>query len=367
MVYYFYILVCISGAAFVDNNNTNFRQQSKRNFAIIMGGIIFLLGALRHKYVGTDTPHYVGYLIPQAINQSYSQLFENARDPIFYMFAKSIYQITNDIQYILAVVAFLYALLVSATLYRFSKNIALTFLILLTFRYFPYSMTALRQAIAFAIVFYSTRFIFEKKYIQFAAAIIIASLAHKSALSLLPLYFVQFIPLNRNSLLLTIILLAATYVLKDSFVSILNILPDTSQYAGYIRWNKNQEDYGYLYYYLYIAVFIVVNFLLLYTEPFKLNEQKLRFYYFAFAIGIFFQTLTLQNAIFLRMQMYFAYYIVLLIPEVISAFDDSDKKVINVVLISLLIILFIIAGPGSGVDDYHFFWENVPPPKFLIY
>ncbi len=221
MVYYFYILVCILGAAFVDNDNTNFSQQSKKNFAIIMGGIMFLLGALRHKYVGTDTPNYVEYLIPEAINQSYSQLFENSRDPIFYMFAKSIYQITNDIQFVLAVVAFLYALLVSATLYRFSKNIALSFLILLTFRYFPYSMTALRQALAFAIVLYSTRFIFEKKFIKFAAAIVIASFAHKSALFLLPLYFVQFITLNRYSFLLTILILAAVYVFKDSFASAL--------------------------------------------------------------------------------------------------------------------------------------------------
>ena len=172
---------------------------------------MFLLGALRHKYVGTDTPGYVDYFIPQALNQSYTQIFENSRDPFFYAFVKSIYYLVNDIQFIFAVIAFLYAIFVSATLYKYSKNIALSFLILLIFRYFPYSMTALRQGLAFAIVFYSTRFIFEKKFIKFIIGIVIASFAHKSALFLVPLYYVQFINLNKYTFVITVLTLATTY------------------------------------------------------------------------------------------------------------------------------------------------------------
>ena len=212
-------------------------------------------------------------LFPGAINQSYIQIFENSRDPIFYMFVKSIYQIINDIQFVLAVIALLYALFVSTTLYRYSKNIAFSFLILLTFRYFPYSMTALRQGLALAIVFYSTRFIFEKKIIKFALAIVIASFAHKSALFLLPLYFVQFINLNRYSFFITVLALAAAYFLKNSINSILLLLPIDSQYEIYFD-DKSTEGYGYLYYYLYIAVFIAINILLFYTDTSKLKSQN---------------------------------------------------------------------------------------------
>ena len=83
MVYYFYIVVCILGAAFVDTRNPVFYQQSKRNFTLLIGCIIFLLGALRHKYVGTDTLRYVEYFIPQAINQSYNQIIDNFRESHF--------------------------------------------------------------------------------------------------------------------------------------------------------------------------------------------------------------------------------------------------------------------------------------------
>ncbi len=357
MVYYFYIVVCILGTALVDNISPNYHQQSKKYFALLMGCIIFLLGALRHKYVGTDTLGYFEYLIPGAINQSYIQIFENSRDPIFYMFVKAIYQIINDIQFVLAVIALLYALFVSTTLYKYSKNIVLSFLILLTFRYFPFSMTALRQGLALAIVFYSTRFIFEKKFIKFILFIFIASLAHKSAIFLLPLYFVQFISLTRYSFIITFLALTAAYFLKNYINSILLLLPFDSQYDIYFD-DKSTDGYGYLYYYLYIAVFIAINILLFYSDSSKLKRSKLSFYYYAFVIGIFFQTFAIQSPQFMRIGMYFAYYTVLLIPETISGFNDREEKIINFVLISLLIILFIIAGPGGGADNYYFFWEK---------
>ena len=286
-------------------------------------------------------------------------------NPIFYIFVKSLYQIVNNIQFVLAIIALLYALFVSTTLYKYSKNIVLSFLILLIFRYFPYSMTALRQGLAFAIIFYSTRFIFEKKFIHFALAIIIASFAHKSALFLLPLYFVQFINLTRYSFFITFLALAAAYFLKNSVNSILFLLPFDSQYEIYFD-DKSTDGYGYLYYYLYIAVFTVVNILLFYTDTSKFKRSKLSFYYFAFAIGIFFQTFAIQSPQFMRIGMYFAFYTVLLIPEVVSAFNDRDEKIINFVLISLLIILFIVAGPGSGVDNYYFFWQKVIPSPVIL-
>ena len=74
----------------------------------------------------------------------------------------------------------------------------------------------------------------------------------------------------------------------------------------------------------------------------------------------------MQNAVFFRIAMYFTYYTVLLIPEVISAFDDREESIINLILIALLIVLFLIAGPGSGVDNYYFFWQkNIPSPVYL--
>lgn len=365
MVYYFYIVVCIIGGAVVDNDNTNFSRQSKRNFAIIIGSIIFLLGALRHKYVGTDTAGYVEYFIPQAINHSYIQIFENSRDPIFYMFVKSIYSFINNIQFVLAVIAFLYAFFISATLYRYSKNIVLSFIILLVFRYFPFSFNVLRQGLAFAIVFYSTRFIFEKKFTNYFITIILASLAHTSAIFVLPLYFVQYIRLNRYSFSITILILVATYILKAQLFSVLgNLLLNSSQYEMYF--NPNTEEYGFLYYYLYVAVFIVINVLLIFTDILTIKNSKLNFYYFAFAIGILFQTLAIQNYIVMRIGMYFAYFTILLIPEVISAFDYRQEKIINFILISFLIILFLIAGPGAGADNYYFFWKkDVPSPVYF--
>ncbi len=55
---------------------------------------------------------------------------------------------------------------------------------------FPSSLNAVRQLAAISIFFYATTFIFEKKIIKYIVLVLIASIFHKSAALLLPVYFI---------------------------------------------------------------------------------------------------------------------------------------------------------------------------------
>jgi len=108
--------------------------------------------------------------------------------------------------------------------WRFSDDaiLSILFFLLLPILYFS-SLNVIRQFMAVALFAYSLRYIVERSFVKYAIFIILASIAHKSALILLPGYFLFGIRLS---------LFSYIFVGLGFFLS-LSFLPVIISYSGF--------------------------------------------------------------------------------------------------------------------------------------
>lgn len=100
-------------------------------------------------------------------NLSFGSLFTStwlivSRDPIFYSFMKILTYISEDPQFMLIITSVIVALSFSIFIYKNSINPLMSFIMFIGLRYYSFTLTGLRQAIAWSIILISYQFIKEK-------------------------------------------------------------------------------------------------------------------------------------------------------------------------------------------------------------
>ena len=123
----------------------------RKVFCFIMGTLLFLIAALRSESVGSDTVRYISHF-NEISAQPWSEVFKLDSDVmLFYIVAKIISLFTSNAQWFLAFVALVYSVAISVFIYKNSKDAAFSFLMLIPFMYFAFSMTGLKQTMAISL------------------------------------------------------------------------------------------------------------------------------------------------------------------------------------------------------------------------
>ena len=82
---------------------------------------------------------------------------------------------------------------------KYSDNYLISLFTFVTLGVMPMMLSALRQSIALAIVFYAYTFLFERKSIQYFSLVFLAAGFHVSAYIMIPAYFILPIFRKRKS------------------------------------------------------------------------------------------------------------------------------------------------------------------------
>lgn len=213
-----------------------------------------------------------------------------------------------------------------------SKNIYIVFYALPLF-YLNF-LSLLRQGVAISLVFYSYVYIKDRKLIKFIFMILLASLFHKTALIIIPIYFFYNIEPNRK---LYIFMLGVGVFFDKIFTELVieyNI-PLISKYRIYII-NSIGEGGTKLSYIIFFIGLIIL--LLLYLD--KKFYQKNTFLIIMTLSGVFiYCSLISSGHLGPRMSIYFFIYILYLIPEI----EKSLEKIgISKYLISIFMLVILI-------------------------
>ena len=169
-----YLSLLISSSIFV------FISQKKNNFFFLIFPLAFLtiVSGFRAYTVGNDTLEYC---------ETFVRL-KNGDYEIFH-FEKSFLYISGfllrffSVRFLFVFYSFITYLFILLRIWDFRKNTNLVIVFLAFFvEVFFFTITGLRQSIAFSIVFWATRYIKKRHYIVFLIFVIIASLFHQSAL-----------------------------------------------------------------------------------------------------------------------------------------------------------------------------------------
>ena len=231
-------------------------------------------------------------------------------------------------QYIIifAIVAFVTILLFIKGLDELSEDFAISFAMFMLLGYYASSFNSIRSYLAFAVAFYSVRYIFRREFWKFALLILLASTFHISILLVLvayPLGLIRWKPWMYG--LLTA--LGVSFLVFSNFYRRLVFLiypqyENTIYDTGEISYTNIARCIG-------VLVFAVI----LYKKVIKDNEKN-RFY---FTMNIFATVVYLCCSfmpIVSRIGYYFNIFQIILVPVLI---DAIPKKWVRIVLKTLLI------------------------------
>jgi len=173
----------------------SFTQRSRPNriFWVLSLIIPLLLASFRWQ-VGTDYSTYIYLYDLFSEIETLSQFFRSVLDiePSFIILNVLIKAIFNDYILVFAICS----LITLAFFYRaiedyHEKSSVMLAIVVFLFLLYPTTLNIVRQMIAVAIVFYATRYIFQRKYAKAAIWMIVALSFHYSALMILPFWFLR--------------------------------------------------------------------------------------------------------------------------------------------------------------------------------
>lgn len=235
--------------------------------------------------------------------------------------------------------------LIFKTFLKYSSNFFISAIIFFVIPiFYLYSFSIIRQFAAIAIVFYSIRYVIDKRLFYFLAAIAIASIFHVSALVALPLYFIGSKKFSNGLLIfMSIAVIIAPKIMKEGIIS---YLPYYSHYL------ESEDGHGWTMMYLLLIFFA---FVAIKSKLIKNLENII--YYNSYVFGVFLYCFFIQfGDIAPRIGFYYLIFITLLIPEVLIEY--KNRQIVPLVCFSFFLLFSV---------NFYFFDKNTYKNPYLPY
>lgn len=324
----------------------------KKAFCTITSIQWILISGLRGMSVSPDMESYK-IRFENTLNSHWYELFENfelvyvegeGKDPGYAVFEKIVQIFTDDYQVFLFVVAVMFFAGFGIWLYKNSDNPFLSMLIFDSFMSSFFALTGTRQTIATVlVVFIGSYLIKKRKFWQFVLVVLLAYTIHKSAICVLPFYFIANFKITKKYITTIVAALPVLFVFKEQFFNVLGFL------AGY-EYDELDSGGAYGFTFMYIAVVIASIVLLKYIKP-KCEDYKL--YYNALFMGAIFLPLVFVNPAAMRVVQYYSLYLTLTVPQFIKCFQKKWQLTIAAVMVAALLLATNVYN-----YQYEFFWQN---------
>lgn len=227
---------------------------------------------------------------------------------------------------------------------------------------FPVSLNIAKQSLVMAILFYSLKYVFEKKPIKFTLLVLISTTIHLTALVYLPVYLLQKNRIDlleesneyrRNNLIfksVTLFLLSFTSCFLAPFI-ISKIGLFTALSNTYI---KNLSGSRNLSFFIQLIILIIILFFLRNIYRF---DKKLQLIIFLVAVGTGVEAIGFISVVIKRVAMsYYLLPLTLLLPLIVLSFAANSGRTIaklGIIMIHTIMfyVLYIMLGQG-GITPY---------------
>lgn len=351
---------------------------SRKTEAVFSGIMIFLFSALRDESVGIDLHSYTQGYIDIALWSVNDIIFHSegymwSTDTVFWIFLKMLTYFSSDPQLMIVVISAFIAYSVAFLAYRTNSDILVCVILFITLRYFSFTMSGIRQALAMSLIFLSVKFIEEKRFKPFLLLTIIASLIHGSALFFVFAYPITKIKNIKTILVPSLILISTAFLFTGTFISIMSYIPFLgNRFEGYLNFGSQAEGSAITSIYLIVLFFSLIKrkqissyilngekkHIASNTNDFLINKTILYFNLLIVGVSIALIGVFVPNLF--RVGYYFIIpSLIYMFPWAIEFYQNLLGKLpIKFIAILLLVMQFTIIGPGAGVDEYKFFWES---------
>lgn len=341
--------VLASFAAVLLHGSGSSMRQRNRLFVVIAFGMLAFLSAMRAVEVGADTFAYeYSFYESQYLGlEHFFTSFSIKNETGFYLLEHLVACFTGSFRVWLIFIAVVVMYGFGRFVYEHSNSPYLSFLCFFSL-FFPFfGTTGLRQALAQAVcLLYSYRFIDQRKLIPFALSVLAAAMFHKSALLLLPFYFISNIKVDAKIFLVFLISMVIIWFARATIVVRFSAL------LGYNGRYENQiTGAGTATFSLFLLAVVVFAYFYLIRNR-RLVDEDTSKHLLACMCAALFLPFTFIDPNLLRAMYYYSVYLILLVADIPCAFDEVSRKLCSAIF--TVLFLYMIA-QGSG--QYMFFWS----------
>lgn len=331
---------------------------SNRFYCIAICSLFILITGLRHNTVGSDTTgYYLGYY--RLSGSSLAEIISlEKRDFGFYIFEWLVDNIFHNFVAVTLIAACVFYIPVTILIYRYSDDYGMSYLILMSFMFFQFSMTGIRQtmALGFAVLFVLELLKEEKSILKILVYVVIGITMHRSCLIILPMILLYFLKKNRSIAKVCLAILPIVFVFRGTLT---RMAISAFQAIGFELDTYSGSSGG--------MTTLLVYFLLLVWGIFftykgkKVNELS-PLILSIMGVATVLQVFVSVNSIFFRIVWYYSIFLTIYIPRMLTESRVNRKSYILLkctVYVGLLYMYLGITIGSAYVLPYQFFWQGV--------
>ena len=261
----------------------------------------------------------------------------SAREPGFRIFSVLIKTyISQDYQPWLFIIASISGICIMYPLYKYSCNYGMSVFLFMVSCQFIWLLNGMRQFLVAAILFACTPLILNKKPISYIIIVLILSTFHKSALIMIPAYFiVDSEPWSKRTMIFIACIILAM-VFTSQFTGLLDTVVENTDYASSMAEFKDTDDGTNPIRILVESVPIIIAFLYRDRIKDKLTPIiKISINMSLISSGVYIISKIARSGVMLgRLPIYFSLYNLILLPWLIKfVFENNEKRLMNFMMI----------------------------------
>ena len=261
----------------------------------------------------------------------------SAREPGFRIFTVLIKTyISQDYQPWLFIIASISGICIMYPLYKYSCNYGMSVFLFMVSCQFIWLLNGIRQFLVVAILFACTPLILNKKPIPYIIIVLILSTFHKSALIMIPAYFiVDSEPWSKRTMIFIVCIILAM-VFTSQFTGLLDTVVENTDYASSMAEFKDTDDGTNPIRILVESVPIIIAFLYRDRIKDKLTPIiKISINMSLISSGVYIISKIARSGVMLgRLPIYFSLYNLILLPWLIKfVFENNEKRLMNFMMI----------------------------------
>lgn len=360
IVHVFFIILLFLTYYITGDINGERNQMIRKRQVTSMGMLLFLFAALRSPVVGADilgigeNGYWDDYSIDADMSFAEIIVMRAGRDPIFHCFLKVLSLFSDSPQTMLIVIGAIFAFGFSYFVYHSKGNVLLSFMMLIGFRIFSFSLSGLRQAVALGIIYIAYITLRDKKIKQFVILTCVAALFHKSALVFLlswPLLFIKVTYVVCALLLFLFINIGTSGAIVNYLGSMLYV----GRFDSYLERSTSMVFEGGATFFIYIFFYLLI---LLSYRNIKRNNVSFDIEFSLLSVGIFFSVIGQSMDNVFRIAYYFIFLLFPATSQLLMSALNDKKLYSSICFIAslLLAIQYVVLGTGAGTEHYEFFW-----------
>lgn len=292
-----------------------------------------------------DTPVYISQFEGFQIGFSgIENLLKDSDAPGFVLFSVFIKTyISTDYSVWLFIIATISGISVLIGFYEYSSNFALSCFMFIASSQFTWMFNGIRQYMVVCILFACMSFIYKKRIIEYFILVILLSTIHKTAIVMIPIYFiVSGEPWNKRTLFI-IFLIILCIIFANNVLNIFDSVIQESNYAiGYNELKKVDDGVN-----IFTILISLVPLLLSFFAKDILKDKytpqiKISINMSIISVCIYIISKITRSGILVgRMGTYFSIYNFILLPWLLdNIFKTNERRFIKYIMIVCYIVLF---------------------------